>query len=94
MAEMDAKTIIAVLDTLLGESSEPVGDSLLDRRKLDVQLKEERIIDWLMDDMYRCYNCKDVYWASGRVAGTRAEKFLRELYDSIGEVLKENKQEP
>lgn len=79
----DAKMICAVIESLLGGSAEPVGETNIDDVKFDRQKTEEEIIYWLMDDIFRCFEKKKVYWGSGQIAGKRAETFLQELYETI-----------
>ena len=82
-----------ILSKLLGGSAEPIGETNRDNEKLIIQSQEETIILWLMDDMYRCYEKKDVYWGSGQIAGEKAERFLKDLYETIGYYLGERKEE-
>lgn len=83
----DAKMICTVIEALLGGSAEPIGESNIDNIKFERQKTEEEIIYWLMDDMFRCFEKKDVYWGSGQIAGKRAETFLQELYETISDYI-------
>lgn len=82
-----------ILARLLGGCAEPIGETNRDNEKLEIQNQEETIILWLMDDMYRCFEKKDVYWGSGQIAGRKAEKFLTELYETIGDYLGAEREE-
>lgn len=84
---VDSDVITTVIKALIGGSAEPIGESNIDDIKLERQKTEEELIYWLIDDIYRCLEKKNVYWGSGRVAGNRAETFLQELYETIGEYL-------
>lgn len=89
----EAKMICTVIEALLGGNAEPVGETNADNVKFDRQRTEEEIIYWLMDDIFRCYEKKDVYWGSGQIAGRRAETFLQELCETINDYLAEREEE-
>ena len=82
-----------ILLRLLGGCAEPIGSTEVDNEKLKIQNEEETIILFLMDDMYRCLEKKDVYWGSGQVAGKKAEEFLTDLHETIGYYLAEARKE-
>ena len=84
---VDSDVITTVINALIGGSAEPVGETNIDNIKFERQKTEEELIYWLIDDIYRCFEKKNVYWESGRDAGKRAETFLQELYETIGEYL-------
>lgn len=84
---VDSAVICTVINALIGGSAEPYGDSAIDKVKIERQKTEEEVIYWLLDDVYRCLEKKDVYWGSGQVAGKRAETFLQDLYETIGDYL-------
>ena len=90
---MDTKAIEKVIDALLGGCAEPIGDTQIDNEKIKIQTQEEELIDWLVDDIYRCLQKEKVYWASGRVAGSKARRYLFNLYEMIGEMLEEKENE-
>lgn len=90
---VDSDVITTVINALIGGSAEPIGETNIDGIKLERQKTEEELIYWLIDDIYRCLEKKNVYWGSGRVAGKRAEMFLQELYETIGEYLEIERKE-
>lgn len=86
---MDTEAIKKVIDALLGGCAEPIGDTQIDNKKIEIQAQEEELIDWLVDDIYRCLQKENVYWGSGQVAGRKARRYLSNLYEMIGEMLEE-----
>lgn len=90
---VNVETIKTVIKALLGGSAEPIGSTQVDEEKFIIQKMEEDLIDWLINDMYKCLDKEDVYWASGQVSGKRARSFLTDLYEELGEMLKETENE-
>ena len=84
---VDSDVITTVINALIGGSAEPIGESNIDNIKFERQKTEEELIYWLMDDMFRCFEKKDVYWVSGQIAGKRAETFLQELHETISDYI-------
>lgn len=87
MRQIDTKTITTVIESLLGGSAEPYGDTAIDDVKFEIQKAEEELIDWLIDDLFRCLEYENVYWGSGKHSGSRARYYLSILRDEINERL-------
>lgn len=90
---LDIDLIKTVIQRMLGGSAEPVGDTNLDDIKEDRQISEEAIIYWLLEDLYKCYNKRDVPWGSGKEAGASAKEFFEETRDMLDDWLSEDEED-
>ena len=86
---MDASTILEVTRTLIG-STEPYGDSAIDRERTKNLDNLIYVVDELLYDIEKVAFCKDRYEGSMRMMGEKAHKALRDWWLWIEDYLKES----
>lgn len=87
---MRPEDIIKVIYALMGGSAEPIGNTQGDAVRFYRQMTEEEIIRELLDDIYKCYDKRNVSWGSGKSAGNRAKDFMTEIRDYLDFYLAED----
>ena len=75
---MDAKTIIKVLEELIGPVK-AIGETEADKRALENLITAEQVTWYLMQKMHYALSTKDKYEASMKEVGTRAEKAIMDI---------------
>lgn len=76
-------TLADVVERLVGGDVVPIGDTAYDEKALDRQKAVEDLIDFLMDGVLRCFECRDSYMYSLRVAGDEARTYLLDKLDTL-----------
>lgn len=85
---MDAGVILEVTRKLIG-STEPYGDSAIDRERTENLDKLIYVVDELLYDIGKAAFCKDRHEGSMRDMGKKADGALRGWRDWIDDYLKE-----
>ena len=83
---MDASTILEVTRTLIG-STEPYGDSAIDRERMKNLDKLIYVVNELLYDVEKAAVNKDRYEGSMRMMGEKAHKALNDWWSWIDEYL-------
>ena len=77
-----------IVDKINGGGIVPIGETHYDNKAF-LRMKEiETLIEYLVDDMLRVYEQKS-YEASVRDASKEAEKWFKEMKETIDEILEE-----
>ena len=84
---MDASTILEVTRKLIG-STEPYGDSAIDRERTENLDKLIYVVDELLYDVEKAAVCKDRYEGSMRMMGEKAHKALNDWWSWIDAYLR------
>ena len=75
-----------IVDKVNGGGIIPIGETNYDKKAYERMREIETLIDYLIDDMLRVYEQKG-YEASIQDAQKEADKYLRQLKDTIDEIL-------